>query len=430
MSTFGVLFVQFLITIVSLKIISNVKKRNILEGIVILVISLIGAISYIEGFIYASIILILFTYCMSYFYQREIIHSLMYGSYALIVVLISDHISSYLDTIILGYLPNIVEVEVWIHLLSCVLMGIFISILVQKVLQKLSGINIQLKLFMAFIGVSTVFVYYTLIFAAASKGNTFELIRLNLFFFFMYLFLSIVTVIIYFAHLKKLFQEKRKEEEYDSLKKYLNEIEIHYQNMRKFKHDYQNILLSIEMFILEKDMQGLKGYFEEILKPTSKYLDENNFKLENLSKIKLKELKSIFASKLMRAQELGINARFEANAEIEKLPIDSFALITSVGILLDNAIEEIECVEYEYSELLTGVIKDGDNVSIIIQNTCRDNTPRLHLLKKIGFSTKGEGRGLGLNNLQELLAPLTNVTTETTKKNNLFVQKIHIQLEE
>ncbi|WP_369900780.1 GHKL domain-containing protein [Bacillus manliponensis] len=427
MSIFGVLFVQFLMTITSLKIISNIKKINPLEMIIILVISFITTILYGEYGTYASVLLVLFTYCISYYYQQEIMNSLLYGSYALIIVLISDHISSYVDAIVFGYLPSLTDVKIIFHLLVCIVLGIFISLIIRKLLQKLNINNQHLKLFISFIGISTVFIYYTLIFAVAAMGKTFELIKLNLFFFFMYLFLSIFTIMIYVTHLKKQFETKRKEEEYDNLKKYTSEIEIQYQDMRKFRHDYQNILISIEMFILEKDLQGLKNYYEEVLRPTSKYLDENNFKLENLSKIKVKELKSIFASKLMRAQELGINAKFEANAEIVKIPIDSFALITSVGILLDNAIEELQ--DIKDGELLTGVITDGESISIIIQNTCRDDVPKLYLLKQAGFSTKGENRGLGLNNLYELLSPLENVITETTIRDNLFVQKIHIQLE-
>lgn len=428
MSIFGALFIQFLLTISALKIISNIKKINSVEITIILVVSFIATILYGQYGTYASVVLILFTYCTSYYYQQEIMNSLLYGSYALIIVLISDHLSSYIDAIIFGYLPSLTDGKIIFHLLVYVALGIFISIMIHKLLQKLDITNQHLKLFITFIGISTVFIYYTLIFAVAAMGKTFELIKLNLFFFFMYLFLSIFTIMIYVTHLKKQFETKRKEEEYDNLKKYTGEIEMQYQDMRKFRHDYQNILVSIEMFILEKDIQGLKRYYEEILRPTSKYLDENNFKLENLSKVKIKELKSIFASKLMRAQELGINAKFEANAEVVKIPIDSFALIISVGILLDNAIEELEHIEN--GELLTGILTDGESISIIIQNTCRDGVPKLYLLKQAGFSTKGENRGLGLNNLHELLSPLENVITETTIRDNLFVQKIHIQLED
>ncbi|CAM4082817.1 hypothetical protein BAMA_16690 [Bacillus manliponensis] len=428
MSTFGVLLAQTFITIVSLKIISGHKKINLLEIMMLVATSILATIVYEEYGTYSAGILLVFTYCMSYYYEKEMIHALLYASYTFIILLISDHVSSYIDVIIFGYLPNLTDVQMIVHLFVWGVLGICLSIIVHKLFRKLDVINQQVKRFITFIGLVTVVIYYTLIFTAASMGNTFELIRLNLLFFFLYLMLLIFTITIYSRHVKKQFETKRKEEEYDSLKKYTSEIEMQYQNMRKFRHDYQNILLSIEMFILEKDVEGLKKYYEEVLKPTSIYLDENNFKLENLSKIKIKELKSIFASKLMLAQELGINAKFEANESIEKLPIDSFALITSVGILLDNAIEELEHIEN--GELLTGVITDEGNISIVIQNTCRPDVPKLYLLKQAGFSTKGEGRGLGLNNLHELLSPLDNVTTETMVREHLFVQKIHIQLED
>lgn len=428
MSTFSVLLLQFFVTTTSLKIISNVKRFNFWEIVIILLTNLITTVFFELYGTYASLLLVLFTYCIAYYYHKEIISSVFRGSYVLIIVLVSDHASSYIDSLVFGYIPNMSDMKILFHLFFYIILAIFSSIIVRKPLKKLYMANHQLKILTALIGFSTVFIYYTLIFGVASRGNHIQLVGLNLFFFFLYLFLSIFIIMVYAMHLKKKFETKRKEEEYESLKKYTSEIEKQYKNMRKFRHDYQNILISMEVFILEKDIQGLKKYYEEILKPTAKYLDENNFKLENLSKIKMKELKSIFASKLMLAQELGINARFEANTDIVKLPIDSFILITSVGIILDNAIEELEHIEN--GELLTGIIEDEESISIIIQNTCRSEVPKLYLLKKPGFSTKGKGRGLGLSNLHEMLSSLNNITTETTIRDNLFVQKIHIQLED
>jgi len=427
MSTFSVLLFQFLVTTTSLKIISNVKKFNFFELGIILITNLIVTFFYRIYGTYASLLLVLFTYCIAYYYQRRILSSLFRGSYVLIIVLVSDHVSSYIDSLIFGYIPSMNDVKIFFHLFLFIMLAIIVSLIVRKPLRKVYASNHQLKILTTFIGFSTVFIYYILIFRVASRGNHIQLVGLNLLFFFLYLFLSIFTIMVYAMHLKNQFETKRKEEEYESLKKYTSEIEKQYKNMRKFRHDYQNILISMEVFILDKDIRGLKDYYEKILKPTAKYLDENNFKLENLSKIKIKELKSIFASKLMLAQELGINAKFEANTDVTKLPIDSFILITSVGILLDNAIEELEHIKD--GDLLTGIIEDEKSISIIIQNTCRSEIPKLYLLKKPGFSTKGRERGLGLSNLQEMLSSLNNVTTETTIRDNLFIQKIHIQLE-
>ncbi|MEK5271193.1 GHKL domain-containing protein [Aeribacillus sp. FSL K6-8394] len=426
MSTLAVLFLQFAITVMSLKIISNIKRFNLMDVIIVLVMSLMTMI--LTGIIgsYASVILFPFTCCLSYYYHKELINSLFYGSYTLLVVLVSDHISYYIDTISFGSIPDLTDIQILFHFTVYSVSGILLSLIVRKLFQYI--VNHQLITFMAFIGFSTVFIYYGLIFGLNSTGETGKFIGLSLLFFLIYLSISIITFIIYAIHLKKQFNLQKKVKEFESLMKYTSEIEKQYQNMRKFRHDYQNILLSIEIFISEKDLEGLKKYYEEVLKPTSKFLYENNFKLGNLSKIKIKELKSIFASKLMLAQELGINARFEANTYIFELPIDSYTLITSVGILLDNAIEEL--IHIKNGELSTGIIKDGNCFSIIVQNSCRSNIPKIHLLKEPGFSTKGKGRGLGLSNLHELLSPLKNVTTETTIRDNLFTQIIYIYMED
>jgi len=207
---------------------------------------------------------------------------------------------------------------------------------------------------------------------------------------------------------------------FDLMQRYTEELEQQYTEIRKFRHDHQNILSSLDAFVQEDDFTGLKRYCEEQLKRTSEHLESNNFKLENLSRIKVKEIKSLIASKLVRAQKLGIDATFEAKEEIHSIPADSVALVRAIGILLDNAIEELQ--EIKHGSMTVGLIGDRKAVHIIVQNDCRDDLPRVHKLKEAGFSTKGSNRGLGLANLAELVAQLPNVVSETLVKEGRFTQ--------
>ena len=219
---------------------------------------------------------------------------------------------------------------------------------------------------------------------------------------------------------------QKKEVEQKELQLYTDELERQQTAMRKFKHDYQNILVSIKTFIADGDLAGLSEYYTNEIETASESITRDNFAFEALSKIKVKELKSIIAAKMMLVQNAGknITARFEANEEIDDLPINSIALIRMLGIILDNAVEEL--TELGSGVLLIGCFKTESSYTFIVQNTCRDNMPKFHQLWQKGFSTKGIDRGLGLINLIELVNSHPNVTLETDIEENMFIQRLMI----
>ena len=110
---------------------------------------------------------------------------------------------------------------------------------------------------------------------------------------------------------------------------------------------------------------------------------------------------------------------------IEELAIDSISLVRILGIFLDNSIEEIEFLGE--GKLVIAVYKDASAVHIIIQNSCRKNLPKFHLLKQRGCSLKGTDRGMGLSNVQELLQSLNNVQLATSISDGWFTQKLTIE---
>ena len=217
---------------------------------------------------------------------------------------------------------------------------------------------------------------------------------------------------------------REKELEYQLLLHYLQETEQQQSAMRKFKHDYQNMLISFEDFIDAGDMDGLRRYYSEKIKPTSEVITKSNFALEPLSRIKIRELKGLLTAKLSFAQNIGVSAMFEADSDIENIPTDTVALVRMLGIILDNAIEELD--DLGRGALHVGCFATKSSFLFVVENTCRADIPNLRELGQSGFSTKGEGRGLGLSNLSEMAAACPNITLQTSVKDNVFLQKITI----
>ncbi|MFR6589236.1 MAG: Spo0B domain-containing protein [Gallintestinimicrobium sp.] len=67
---------------------------------------------------------------------------------------------------------------------------------------------------------------------------------------------------------KKLELQAREQE---NLTHYMAQLENHYQDIRRFKHDYLNILSTITGYIQENDMDKLRNYFDSSIVTSSKH---------------------------------------------------------------------------------------------------------------------------------------------------------------
>jgi len=221
---------------------------------------------------------------------------------------------------------------------------------------------------------------------------------------------------------KQTAQEKELEQR--ALFRYIEEFQSHQKAMQQLRHDFSNVLLSFETFIDKEDYSGLTAYYRTQVKPTTETIIQNRFALEGLEHIKPLEIKGILTAKLALAQNQGLDVTFEAREDITHIPVDSVVLVRMLGILLDNAIEALSKVPD--GRLLVGCLKLGSTINFIIENTCPPNMPSIRRLSQTGFTTKGSGRGMGLNILAELSDTLPNVTLSTNIKDGNFVQILEI----
>lgn len=61
---------------------------------------------------------------------------------------------------------------------------------------------------------------------------------------------------------------------YDNLQEYVAQIEELYQNIRVFRHDFANVMVSLSGYIEENDMDGLKMYYEQQIFPINNLLNK------------------------------------------------------------------------------------------------------------------------------------------------------------
>ena len=236
--------------------------------------------------------------------------------------------------------------------------------------------------------------------------------------------LSVLILTIAFGFVYKKELKKRKEEEHRNIMEYTKHVEEMYEELRAFRHDYVNILASLSGYIENDDMPGLRKYFEENIMPTNERMNQGKYRLQKLSKLKDSAIKGLISNKIIYAMNQGIDVFVDLIDEIKDISVNTIDLCRVLGIYMDNAIEAAkECVD---KEIKFNVVKEENSVTFVLMNSFVNHGLSLTDMEKQNVSSKGEGRGLGLNNVNEILSRYDNVNKVTEIKDNYFIQTLVI----
>lgn len=200
---------------------------------------------------------------------------------------------------------------------------------------------------------------------------------------------------------KKIRQDKLSLQQINDLKIYTQQLESSQRSLRKFKHDYQNMLLSLK---LSAKKSHDKELIDKLAEYSSKILEDKVlWQFNDVDNVKDELLKSLFISKLNRIFQNNIQYSFECRIVIENLSnkYNSFDIVRILGIVYDNAIEE--SLEFgDEAKIDTMIYQENGELEIEIRNRYRDTDLTIQDMKKSGFTTKKNHDGLGLANIEEL----------------------------
>ena len=90
--------------------------------------------------------------------------------------------------------------------------------------------------------------------------------------------------------------------------------------IREFKHDYKNILVSMENYIQSNDIDGLETFFYSHIKETGTLFDQELLEMSPIRNLGSQGNKSIVLSKLYLAHEKGIENRRKCATKIGFFP--------------------------------------------------------------------------------------------------------------
>lgn len=211
--------------------------------------------------------------------------------------------------------------------------------------------------------------------------------------------------------------------ELETAEAYNKSITALYDNVKGFKHDFDNIVSAIGGYVETNDMNGLKEYYYSLREDCQK---TNNIATLNPNIINNPAIYSILTSKYHKADNLGIKINLEFFVDLNEFDINSYEFSRILGILLDNAIEACsECKEKIINIYFRSEFNRNRNI-IIISNTYKNKDINIEEIFEKGKSEKQNHSGLGLWEVRQYIKKNNNLNLYTTKNDNYFTQQLEI----
>lgn len=229
------------------------------------------------------------------------------------------------------------------------------------------------------------------------------------------IFITISMTMLVYSHSREM-QTQLKLQQMNERDAYINELEKSNNELRKLKHDYKNLLLSLS--VSANDNKSLKPSIDKLLNYKRMNLTSDSNKA-NLYSIKDKLIKGILISKLIYASNNSIKVDFEVDTKAD-IPSNYSVDITRIlGILLDNAIDASH--EAEKPELNFALISFDGYIEFVIKNSLKSsNTIELNKIYTAGYSTKKNHSGLGLATVNEIVNSNNNLLLQTKIKDGYY----------
>lgn len=213
-------------------------------------------------------------------------------------------------------------------------------------------------------------------------------------------------------HLKNL-------ESYNKTLKNLND------NVRCFKHDFNNIIQALGGYIRVDDMEGLREYYKDIFKDCKSV---NNLEILNQENFNNPAIYNIVNNKALMCRGLGIEMNISVLLDLNELKLPTYEISRILGILLDNAIEAARECENKIINL-EFVFNSKKNMQLIkIENTYKEKDIDVDKIYEKGYSSKKGNTGLGLWKVRQIMKKHTNANLFTSKDETYFKQQLEMYL--
>lgn len=210
-----------------------------------------------------------------------------------------------------------------------------------------------------------------------------------------------------------------------SLTRYTSQLEVMNDDLRRFRHDYKNILYSLTSALETNNLDFAKRSLAQLSAATNKSIDVPTGIIGPLKNIQDAGLKAVIFNKISTAMEKKIDLQVEIVDPIDfNLTMEPVDTIRIVAILLDNALKaaaaapqpriNLSLYENEFAQFIVV----GNSTAHQVDLTALDHTSQT--VSIIG------NHHLGLRNLRIILARYPGASNDRRVDPHWFEQRIII----
>lgn len=206
----------------------------------------------------------------------------------------------------------------------------------------------------------------------------------------------------------------------------LNDYEEMMTRYRIENHENKNLLLTIRAMVMNKE-KDIPKYINTIVE--DKYDDNENL-LKKMSIIPSGGLRATIYSEILKIQSNNINYTLDIDEKIKIFDLieigtdDIIDICKIIGVLIDNAIEEVNKLKDKYIGI--SMYANDKTLSIKVSNNY-EGTIEIDKIYDEGYTTKGEGHGYGLSLVKKIIESNDNFSNELELSSKVFSQILSIK---
>ncbi|WP_430603123.1 sensor histidine kinase [Enterococcus sp. DIV0724b] len=196
---------------------------------------------------------------------------------------------------------------------------------------------------------------------------------------------------------------------YLTLSKSMNSVKERYETTIEFRHDYKNILTSINGYLSDGHIADAQNYIQSIINYSSSILVPEYY--SQLLNLAIPPIQAVLLSFFEQVSSKGITLYVNIPQKIYQVDMDLIDLTRCLSILLDNALEAHQ-KDSNYI-IQVSITQEENQIIIMIKNSFNLNKDiSLSKMFEDNYTTKDGHRGKGLTIINKITSEYTNVTID------------------
>ncbi len=240
-------------------------------------------------------------------------------------------------------------------------------------------------------------------------------------------FLNFIALMVYFFiviySLSKTMKLQITAKNLENAENYNSTLSYLYDNVKAFKHDFDNMVFIIGGYIENNDINGLKTYYKNLEKDCERV---NGLALLNPELINNSGIYNLLISKYKKANDYNVEIHLEYFFDLQKLKMPIYEFSRILGILLDNALEAAKESNEKQVNILFRDSQRNTTQIITIENSYNNKDVNTSLIFEKGKTSKQNHTGMGLWEVKQILKRINNVNLITSKNEIFFKQSLEI----